>query len=54
MSEVAAVVTCHEPYLWWLPEVLCYLTHLEREGRVRRVTDPPADPERWGLAAAGA
>jgi glyoxylase-like metal-dependent hydrolase (beta-lactamase superfamily II) len=29
---------------WWLSETLCYLTHLEREGRADRV---PGEPERW-------
>ena len=29
---------------WWLAETLCYLTHLERAGRVRRVD---GEPERW-------
>ncbi len=32
---------------WWLPETLCYLTHLEATGRVRRL---PGDPERWERA----
>ncbi|HTX13484.1 MAG TPA: MBL fold metallo-hydrolase, partial [Solirubrobacteraceae bacterium] len=30
---------------WWLPETLCYLTHLERLGRVMRESD--GDVERW-------
>jgi glyoxylase-like metal-dependent hydrolase (beta-lactamase superfamily II) len=30
---------------WWLPETLCYLTHLERSGRVAR--QPDGDVERW-------
>jgi glyoxylase-like metal-dependent hydrolase (beta-lactamase superfamily II) len=30
---------------WWLPETLCYLTHLERIGRVERVADGAVD--RW-------
>jgi glyoxylase-like metal-dependent hydrolase (beta-lactamase superfamily II) len=29
---------------WWLAETLCYLTHSERAGRVRRVD---GEPERW-------
>jgi hypothetical protein len=29
---------------WWLAETLCYLVHLEREGRARRI---PGEPERW-------
>jgi len=29
---------------WWLAEALCYLTHLERAGRVQRVD---GEPERW-------
>jgi glyoxylase-like metal-dependent hydrolase (beta-lactamase superfamily II) len=29
---------------WWLSETLCYLTHLEREGRAERI---PGEPERW-------
>jgi glyoxylase-like metal-dependent hydrolase (beta-lactamase superfamily II) len=29
---------------WWLSETLCYLTHLERTGRARRI---PGEPERW-------
>ncbi len=33
---------------WWLPEVVCYLTHLEREGRVHRLD---GDPVRWELAS---
>jgi glyoxylase-like metal-dependent hydrolase (beta-lactamase superfamily II) len=32
---------------WWLAETLCYLTHLERAGRVRRVD---GEPERWVAA----
>jgi glyoxylase-like metal-dependent hydrolase (beta-lactamase superfamily II) len=32
---------------WWLSETLCYLTHLERSGRARRV---PGTPERWAAA----
>jgi glyoxylase-like metal-dependent hydrolase (beta-lactamase superfamily II) len=34
---------------WWLAETLCYLTHLERAGRVRRVD---GEPERWRRVAA--
>jgi glyoxylase-like metal-dependent hydrolase (beta-lactamase superfamily II) len=30
---------------WWLPETLCYLTHLERQGRVARESDGVV--ERW-------
>lgn len=33
---------------WWLTETLCYLTHLEAGGRVRR---EPGEPERWALTA---
>jgi hypothetical protein len=29
---------------WWLSETLCYLQHLEVEGRARR---DGGDPERW-------
>ena len=29
---------------WWLSETLCYLTHLERDGRAERI---PGEPERW-------
>jgi glyoxylase-like metal-dependent hydrolase (beta-lactamase superfamily II) len=32
---------------WWLAETLCYLTHLEREGRVRRLD---GELERWQKA----
>ncbi len=35
---------------WWLPETLCYLTHLEALGSVRRVG---GDPERWESTGAG-
>jgi glyoxylase-like metal-dependent hydrolase (beta-lactamase superfamily II) len=31
---------------WWLSETLCYLTHLERAGRVERLD---GEPERWRL-----
>ena len=36
---------------WWLSETLCYLTHLETTGRVRRL-EPAAegDGERWAVA----
>jgi len=30
---------------WWLPETLCYLTHLERLGRMSRLSD--GSVERW-------
>jgi len=30
---------------WWLPETLCYLRHLERAGRVERIS--AGDVERW-------
>jgi glyoxylase-like metal-dependent hydrolase (beta-lactamase superfamily II) len=30
---------------WWLSETLCYLTHLERQGRVERISD--GELERW-------
>ena len=33
---------------WWLPETLCYLTHLEAVGAVRRAG---GDPERWVLSS---
>ena len=37
---------------WRLSETLCYLTHLEREGRSQRVAgDADGDPERWQAAA---
>jgi len=32
---------------WWLPETLCYLTHLEATGRARRL---PGEPDRWEAA----
>jgi glyoxylase-like metal-dependent hydrolase (beta-lactamase superfamily II) len=32
---------------WWLPETLCYLTHLERLGRVRREPASEEGVERW-------
>jgi glyoxylase-like metal-dependent hydrolase (beta-lactamase superfamily II) len=32
---------------WWLSETLCYLEHLERMGRARRI---PGEPERWRAA----
>jgi glyoxylase-like metal-dependent hydrolase (beta-lactamase superfamily II) len=32
---------------WWIQETLCYLTHLERRGAVRRL---PGEPERWEAA----
>ncbi len=32
---------------WWLSETLCYLVHLERAGRARRVE---GEPERWEAA----
>ena len=32
---------------WWLSETLCYLEHLERTGRARRL---PGEPERWQAA----
>lgn len=35
---------------WWLSETLCYLTHLEREGRATRVA---RDPDRWRATAGG-
>jgi glyoxylase-like metal-dependent hydrolase (beta-lactamase superfamily II) len=31
---------------WWLAETLCYLTHLERAGRVQR---QEGEPERWAV-----
>jgi len=33
---------------WWLAETLCYLTHLQRAGRVRRLE---GEPERWQAAS---
>jgi hypothetical protein len=33
---------------WLLQEALCYLTHLERAGRVAR--EPDSDTARWGAA----
>jgi hypothetical protein len=33
---------------WWLAETLCYLTHLERAGRVERLD---GEPEHWRAAA---
>jgi len=33
---------------WWLGETLCYLTHLERAGRVERLD---GEPEHWRAAA---
>jgi glyoxylase-like metal-dependent hydrolase (beta-lactamase superfamily II) len=32
---------------WWLSETLCYLTHLEAEGRAERVPGEDGAPERW-------
>jgi glyoxylase-like metal-dependent hydrolase (beta-lactamase superfamily II) len=32
---------------WWLSETLCYLVHLERQGKARRVA---GEPERWEAA----
>jgi hypothetical protein len=33
---------------WLLTMVLCYLTHLERAGKVERVRTPDSqEPERW-------
>ena len=32
---------------WWLPETLCYLTHLEALGEVEKLD---GEPERWALA----
>ncbi|MDX6698106.1 MAG: hypothetical protein QOE65_1503 [Solirubrobacteraceae bacterium] len=32
---------------WWLSETLCYLVHLERAGRARRIE---GEPERWVAA----
>jgi hypothetical protein len=29
---------------WWLSETLCYLTHLEINGRAERIA---GEPERW-------
>jgi glyoxylase-like metal-dependent hydrolase (beta-lactamase superfamily II) len=36
---------------WWLTETLCYLTHLERLGRVTRESD--GDVERWAGELSG-
>jgi glyoxylase-like metal-dependent hydrolase (beta-lactamase superfamily II) len=36
---------------WALTIMLCFLTHLERAGRVERVTSPDGKPERWRTAA---
>lgn len=35
---------------WWLNETLCYLTHLERQGKVERVPGEAGGPERWAQA----
>src|SRR3954451_697923 len=35
---------------WWLSETLCYLTHLERLGRVERIPGEDGGPERWTQA----
>src|SRR3954467_15868937 len=32
---------------WWMSETLCYLTHLERLGRVERIPGEDGGPERW-------
>jgi len=32
---------------WWLPETLCYLTHLERLGKVRRTPREDGEPDHW-------
>jgi glyoxylase-like metal-dependent hydrolase (beta-lactamase superfamily II) len=36
---------------WALTIMLCFLTHLERAGRVERVTSADGQPERWRTAA---
>jgi glyoxylase-like metal-dependent hydrolase (beta-lactamase superfamily II) len=35
---------------WWMSETLCYLTHLERLGRVDRIPGEDGGPERWTVA----
>src|SRR3954452_4582754 len=35
---------------WWLSETLCYLGHLEVEGRVERIPGDAGGPERWSAA----
>jgi hypothetical protein len=35
---------------WWINETLCYLTHLERLGRVERIPGEDTGPERWTQA----
>jgi glyoxylase-like metal-dependent hydrolase (beta-lactamase superfamily II) len=35
---------------WWIPETLCYLTHLERTGRVRRLDGAEDGRELWEAA----
>jgi glyoxylase-like metal-dependent hydrolase (beta-lactamase superfamily II) len=35
---------------WWLSETLCYLGHLEIEGRVERIPGDSGGPERWSVA----
>jgi glyoxylase-like metal-dependent hydrolase (beta-lactamase superfamily II) len=35
---------------WWLSETLCYLQHLEAEGRVERIPGDNGGPERWSAA----
>ena len=39
---------------WALTIMLCFLTHLEREGRVERVSSADGQPERWRTAAPAA
>jgi glyoxylase-like metal-dependent hydrolase (beta-lactamase superfamily II) len=39
---------------WALTIVLCFLNHLERSGRVERVTPSDGQPERWRRAAQAA
>ncbi len=35
---------------WWISETLSYCTHLERRGRLERISGEAGKPERWALA----
>jgi hypothetical protein len=32
---------------WFITETLAYLTHLEKQGRVRRIPGEDGEPDRW-------
>jgi glyoxylase-like metal-dependent hydrolase (beta-lactamase superfamily II) len=56
LTAFDAVLRVHGDHLtratagWWLPEALCYLTHLEGTGRVRRMGGG-AEPELWSTVS---